>query len=399
MKNYALLLFVLMTSGCITPKVSFLVSTPPEYEVSQEVKYVEIQKLENADLESSIMLMPLKSEIQVPYPSGELLPSLGNRIYHNTNSFLELLRSALVSKLTRGQRFELLRDHSNQMILGVVPNSNEIVKIRGKLTSFEMSVRGSEPLKYVLVTKKGNLPFMERLTIEGVTLLAVQSIEANNTGFEVRTPYVEKISALKAEFEIFKGNVSLGSQTYSAYYVKKHGGQQETLFASLTSHLDWRFRTEIIEKFHQDEELFKSLEEDLGRLELAVNDPEEFLARGYNLIRNTDVPETQLAIRARLVDMVSEEFADDLLGQEKETFFELASGDSTAVNLIKGYAYEEAIRRLESIEDRSPSDTFNLAIAFEAIGDKKQAIRFYVQASKMDESFTEDLDAAYQRFQ
>ena len=88
---------------------------------------------------------------------------------------------------------------------------------------------------------------------------------------------------------------------------------------------------------------------------------------------------------------------ENIDGVEISANLKLESGDSNALNLINGNAYEEAINYLEGMNNRSDADTLNLAICYEAIGDKIQSIRFYENAAKMNSSYKSNYEDAKKR--
>ena len=74
-------------------------------------------------------------------------------------------------------------------------------------TGFSKNIYSKENLSYALAIKKGNLPLMDALQIEGMTYLVIEGLERNGTGFKVDTPYIEKIYGLKADVEYYIGEL------------------------------------------------------------------------------------------------------------------------------------------------------------------------------------------------
>ena len=85
---------------------------------------------------------------------------------HNTNSYKEHLRSAIISEISDLQKFKILRDNRNVVIYGIVPPKEKIVSVNINYTGFSKNIYSKENLSYALAIKKGNLPLMDALQIE-----------------------------------------------------------------------------------------------------------------------------------------------------------------------------------------------------------------------------------------
>ena len=68
-------------------------------------------------------------------------------------------------------------------------------------------------------------------------------------------------------------------------------------------------------------------------------------------------------------------------------------GNPVAVTLIRGTAYQEAIAFLQSQDDRSAEDEYNLGLAFEANGEIQMARKHYQLALNQDDENQEFKDA------
>ena len=55
---------------------------------------------------------------------------------HNTNSYKEHLRSAIISEISNLQKFKILRDNRNVVIYGIVPPKEKIVSVNINYTGF-----------------------------------------------------------------------------------------------------------------------------------------------------------------------------------------------------------------------------------------------------------------------
>ena len=66
-----------------------------------------------------------------------------------------------------------------------------------------------------------------------------------------------------------------------------------------------------------------------------------------------------------------------------ETTVYVAPGDSIGINLINGNAYQKAINHLENLAEKSEADNYNLGLAYESVGERNQALKYYQAASDM----------------
>ena len=254
-----------------------------------------------------------------------------------------------------------------------------------KVKFFTISNLSQEKLSYILVAKKQNLPLMDQLMLEGVVMGVVAGLEANDKGFKVSTPYVEKIAAMEAEFEfIRKSDKSkiIPNQVFRSYYLKKHGGDSDGTFSLGTSHVKFETKQAIYNKF-PNESFLEDITSEIDSLELAFMDPDEFLAKGGNLKQADNLPDTLLEIKYKLAEDIINQFVPKISKYNVETIVHVASGDSIGINLINGNAYQKAINYLENFAEKSDADIYNLGLAYESIGERNQALKYYQTASDM----------------
>lgn len=140
----------------------------------------------------------------------------------------------------------------------------------------------------------------------------------------------------------------------------------------------------IIQEFQEDEAISESILSELDSTSLALQDPAAYLSQGLNLKRNTQVPLNSLDLMIRLSRQSAERYLKQISPYEEETQLVMLSGDSVAMNLIRGNAYQEAIAYLQGIDDRTVEDEYNLGLAYEASGETGQARIHYETALEQE---------------
>ena len=81
---------------------------------------------------------------------------------------------------------------------------------------------------------------------------------------------------------------------------------------------------------------------------------------------------------------VAEKFVRQISPYHEKADLIVLDGNPVAVTLIRGNAYQEAISFLQSQDDRSAEDEYNLVLAFEANGKIQIAIKHYQLAFNQD---------------
>ena len=112
--------------------------------------------------------------------------------------------------------------------------------------------------------------------------------------------------------------------------------------------------------------------------------PNEYYARGFNLRNNVHVPQTPLDLKIRLGRQIARQYVKQISPYHETAELLVQDGNSVAVNLITGNAYQEAVAFLQALNGRTAADEHNLGLAFEAGGKISQARKHYETALEMD---------------
>jgi len=393
-KIFFALIFLFLAS-CSAPKVTFYVTSPSELPV-KDVENIEIGAFEN-EIGKVIPVPQTAEDDEQDYQP--LTPTVA-KLESNGQS-ATLVRGLLVSKISASGQYQLLNTDEGINLTGVLPDQSKTGVLSAKVRYFEHSTKGSEILSYVLVATKGNLPMMDQLLLAGMSGATIMALEANGKGYKVATPYIEKIAAMEVVFSLKRksdGSDIVPPQTLRSYYLKKKGGEQDGITSLGTSHATEAIKRPIIENYPADESMLDSLSGQFEATQLALEDPDEFLARGLNLKQHGDVTATSLDIRYRLAKSIVADYVKKISSYQQELDLEVASGDAIAVNLINGNAYDKAINYLEKMSTREEADNYNLALAYESVGDRFQASKYYQEALTQSPG-NEDYESALKRVQ
>ena len=380
-------LFSFLIASCAPKEIKFYVTRPSEFKI-ENVKYIETGKFVSSS--GKIVTIPLKgsyrsrSSEEPKEPDYKPIEPVINEFNANTDAH-QIVRGVLFSNLSRNDQYKILSTEEGVFLTGAQPDGAETGLINAKVKFFTISNLGQEELSYILVAKKQNLPLMDQLMLEGIATGVVAGLESNDKGFKVATPYVEKIAAMEAEFEfIRKSDKSkiIPNQVFRSYYLKKHGGKSDGIFSLGTSHVKFETKQAIYNKF-PNESLLEDITSEIDSLELAFMDPDEFLAKGGNLKQVNSLPDTLLEIKYKLAENIINQFVPKISKYNIETIVHVAPGDSIGTNLINGNAYKKAINHLENLAEKSDADYYNLGLAYESIGERNQAIKYYQKAYGM----------------
>ena len=151
----------------------------------------------------------------------------------------------------------------------------------------------------------------------------------------------------------------------------------------------------ILDESGFEEKTLAEIVDTASKVALLMRDEEEYIARGYYLKQNSEVPFLPLDLRQLLGKKVARSFVKKVSRYHEETLLEVASGDAVAITSIRGNAYDKAIGHLESLpKPLSVADTFNLALAYESMGEYAQALRYYEDgySKSKDERFKKGID-------
>ena len=382
-------LFSFLFASCAPKEIKFYVTRPSEFKI-ENVKYIETGKF----VSSSGKIETIQIEKEEPEPGAapeepkepdyDPIEPVINEFNANTDAH-QIVRGVLFSILSGNGQYQILSTEEGVFLTGAQPDSAETGLINAKVKFFTISNLSQEEMSYILIAKKQNLPLMDQLMLEGIATGVVAGLESNDKGFKVATPYVEKIAAMEAEFEfIRKSDKSkiIPNQVFRSYYLKKHGGKSDGIFSLGTSHVKFETKQAIYNKF-PNESLLEDITSEIGSLELAFMDPDEFLAKGGNLKQVNSLPDTLLEIKYKLAENIINQFVPKISKYNIETIVHVAPGDSIGTNLINGNAYKKAINHLENLAEKSDADYYNLGLAYESIGERNQAIKYYQKAYGM----------------
>ena len=299
----------------------------------------------------------------------------------------EFVRAALVHDLSLHSPYQLINTTGDKTVYsGVLPNAAEVGVISGKIKFSEMIFESSEKLSYFTNIKNKGVRLEQSLLAGAV----VMGAEASGRGFLIPTPYVEHLGAIEVEFFMHRkssGENVVGPQAFRSYHAKKWGGDPRT------SHLPAVIKSAISGGFNQDQDFSVNLLTKIDRAGLSFTNPNEYFARGFNLRQDVGVPHTVLDMRIRLGRDVAEKFIRQISPYHETADLIVLDGNPVAVTLIKGNAYQEAISFLQSQNDRSAEDEYNLGLAFEANGEIQMASKHYQLALNQDDENQEFKDA------
>ena len=377
-----------MSASC-APKVNFKIQRPPLQQV-QNIKYIEIGNFE---------IIPGKIELpgSEKFANSESVVESKKTLHPVVTSFIstkgesnhmsELVRAALVHDLSLHSPYQLINTTGDKTgYSGVLPNAAEVGVISGKIKFSEMIFESSEKLSYFANIKNKGVRLEQSLLAGAV----VMGAEASGRGFLIPTPYVEHLGAIEVEFFMHRkssGENVVSPQAFRSYHAKKWGGDPRT------SHLPAVIKTAISEGFNQDQDFSVNLLTRIDRAGLSFTNPTEYFARGFNLRQDVGVPQTVLDMRIRLGRDVAEKFIRQISPYHETADLIVLDGNPVAVTLIRGNAYQEAIAFLQSQDDRSAEDEYNLGLAFEANGEIQTARKHYQLALKQDKANQEFKDA------
>ena len=363
-----------------TPKVSFQIERPP-LQLVANINYIEVGNFQTASG-------------QIKFPSDATSES--KRIFSGTENILkpaisefnstneqghltaDLLRAALLHELSLQSPYQLINTTGMEAgFSGVLPDQSEIAVLHGKVKYAEIIIESEEGLSYFTNVKNKGAT-LEQSLLAGVVSMGAES---SGTGFVIATPYVEQIAALEVEFLLLRKNDNsevVPSQSFRTYFVRKWGG------SVATSHLPLKIKDSIINNYQSDEDSSESLLSIIDRAGLSFTNPTEYFARGFNLRNNAKVPQTTLELKIRLGRQVARQYVKQISPYQERAELLVQDGNSVAVNLIRGNAYQEAVAFLLALNERTAEDEHNLGLAFEATGEISQARKHYETALKMD---------------
>jgi hypothetical protein len=362
------------------PKVSFQIERPP-LQIVENINYIEVGNFQTV---SGQIKFPsdATSESKRIFSGTEKLLKPAISEFNSTNEqghlTADLLRAALLHELSLQSPYQLINTTGMEAgFSGVLPDQSEIAVLHGKVKYAEIIIESEEGLSYFTNVKNKGAT-LEQSVLAGVVSMGAES---SGTGFVIATPYVEQIAALEVEFLLLRKNDNsevVPSQSFRTYFVQKWGG------SVVTSHLPLKIKDSIINNYQSDEDSSESLLSIIDRAGLSFTNPTEYFARGFNLRNNAKVPQTTLELKIRLGRQVARQYVKQISPYQERAELLVQDGNSVAVNLIRGNAYQEAVAFLLALNERTAEDEHNLGLAFEAAGEISQARKHYETALKMD---------------
>ena len=362
------------------PKVSFQIERPP-LQIVANINYIEVGNFQTV---SGQIKFPsdATSESKRIFSGTEKILKPAISEFNSTNEqghlTADLLRAALLHELSLQSPYQLINTTGKEAGFSVaLPDQSEIAVLHGKVKYAEIIIESEEGLSYFTNVKNKGAT-LEQSLLAGVVSMGAES---SGTGFVIATPYVEQIAALEVEFLLLRkndGSEVVPSQSFRTYFVRKWGG------SVVTSHLPLKIKDSIINNYQSDEDSSESLLSIIDRAGLSFTNPTEYFARGFNLRNNAKVPQTTLELKIRLGRQVARQYVKQISPYQERAELLVQDGNSVAVNLIRGNAYQEAVAFLLALNERTAEDEHNLGLAFEAAGEISQARKHYETALKMD---------------
>ena len=355
----------LVLASC-APKISFQVKRPPQYPIDR-VEFVAIDQFVGAEGNISSPVEPSSSKNSIKPVVGSF-PSSSEL----STQAADLARAMVVSGLSATAPYQIINTTGEKTAYsGVLPEPSKTAIIRAKAKYSEQIFERSEKIPYVVSIHNQGGSLQQQLLARAGSFAA----ERAGSGFEEPTPYVEIIGAMEIEFELLRQSDNspiIPKQAIRAYYTKKWGGDDDT------SHLPENVREHIIEKYQSDEtNVVDTIFSEAGKAALALNDPDAYLAQGFNLKQNRGVPSTLLDLRIRLAQQITTQYLKMISPYEEQTDLKVLGGDDVAVTLINGNAYEDAIARIQGLPQPTAEDKYNLGLAYEASGQFALAAQSY----------------------
>ena len=357
-------------------KTEFVVAQTPKFELN-EIDALRVGQFKGQPL----VKISLPVEVDGP---PDLSPGvLSFEADQSSEQVAELFRLQVLKNFSKKSSLKLLNTSEDAKGYAVViPDPNRVAVISALVRYSQIKQESKEPVPYFLTVFNEALPIEQQLLARD----AVFGAERLGGGIEENTPYVELIGVLEVRISLNRqsnGAELIPPQTLQAFYVRKWGGKSET------SHLPDNVRLWITKNFQEDENLTERFPSESDKTRMIIENQEQYLAQGYNLKRDSRVPLSNLDLQYRLTDQIAREYVSQVIPTFRKADMSIDSdGDEVGTTLLQGNAYEEAITYLQGRKDRTASDDYNLGLAYEALGQRKQARTFYESANRRD---SEDL--------
>ena len=354
------------------PQIEFVVAQIPKFELN-EMDALEVGLFKGQPL----------VEISFPF-EVEGMPELAPGVFsfeadQSSEQVAELFQLQVIKNFSKNSSLKLLNTSEDiKSYAGVSPDPNRVVVISALVRYSQIRKESKESVPYFVTVLNEALPIEQQLLARG----SVFGAERLGSGIEERTPYVELMGALEVRISLnlqSNGEELIPPQTLQAFYVRKWGGKSET------SHLPENVRLWITKNFQQDENLTERSLSEVEKTELITENYEQYLAQGYNLRRDSRVPLSNLDLQYRLTEQIAQEYVSQVVPTFRKAKMSTDdNGNEVGITLLKGNAYEEAIIYLQGRKDRTAADDYNLGLAYEALGRRQQARKFYESANRRD---------------
>jgi tetratricopeptide (TPR) repeat protein len=380
LKNMGLLVVILISViSCAKDIVTFNVTKPSQLQIA-EVESIAIGNFEDV----------IGEIIPLPEGVGKVKSKNTIRTFKSNKSLSEMVRAYVISEISKGGQYKIINSTGEETgFSGVIPNMAKVGVINARIKYYEHAKEDNDKKFFILLITNNGMPLEKRLIIAGLKAIAVKAAERSGKGFKIPVPYVERIGAVEVRFDLVRksnGKKIIPTQTLRFYNIKKWGGDEDV------SILAREIKKVILAKYDVDESILDVLTEEARKTALVMMDSDEFIAKGYHLKQNSNVPLLALDLKQTLASEVAKQFTRKISKYHVEEKIEIADGgDPIGISLMKGNAYDKAIGYLESLSKPLDLDNvYNLALSYESMGEYPQALNYYEQgrdASDGEERF------------
>ena len=369
LRNIGLLMVILLSViSCAKEVVTFNVTRSSELKIDN-VELIAIGNFEDV----------LGENIPLPKGVGKVKSKQQINAFESNQSLSELVRAYIISEISKGGEYKIINSTGEETgYSGIIPDKAKVGVINARIKYYEHTKEANDKKFFVLLITNNGMPIEKRLIVAGLKIIAVKAAEKSGKGFKIPVPYVERVGAIEVDFDLIRksnGKKIVPTQTFRFYNIKKWGGDEDV------SILAREIKKAILAKYNIEESMLDVITEEARKSALALMDSDEYLAKGYHLKNNSNVPLLKLDLRQILASSVAQQFARKISKYHVQEEIELASGgDAIGVNLMKGNAYDKAIGHLETLsKPLDLDDLYNLALSYESMGEYPQALNYYEQ--------------------
>jgi hypothetical protein len=369
LKNIGLLMVILLSViSCAKEVVTFNVTR------SSELKIDNVELIAIGDFEDV-----LGENIPLPKGVGKVKSKQQINAFESNQSLSELVRAYIISEISKGGEYKIINSTGEETgYSGIVPDMAKVGVINARIKYYEHTKEANDKKFFVLLITNNGMPMEKRLIVSGLKIIAVKVAEKSGKGFKIPVPYVERVGAIEVDFDLIRksnGKKIVPTQTFRFYNIKKWGGDEDV------SILAREIKKAILAKYNIEESMLDVITDEARKSALALMDSDEYLAKGYHLKNNSNVPLLKLDLRQILASSVAQQFARKISKYHVQEEIEIASGgDDIGVNLMQGNAYDKAIGHLETLsKPLDLDDLYNLALSYESMGEYPQALNYYEQ--------------------